>query len=106
MHRHGGSGPAVRDISHPGQVHVHDAGVQSSLAVVGDLVTRGVIVVETGGHGSYVLRREIIKEGPEIFRRSGKTQISSLYCFVGSEIKGNIKLLLILIIKRRYQLDN
>ena len=62
MHCHGGPGPAVRDISHPGEVHVHDAGVESSLAVVRDLVTRGVIVVETGGHGSHVLGREIIEE--------------------------------------------
>ena len=75
MHGHGGPGPAVRDVPHPGQVHVHDPRVQSSLAVVGDLVTRAVVVVEAGGHGSHVLRREIIKEGPEIFRRSENTQI-------------------------------
>ena len=76
MHGHGGPGPAVRDVSHPGQVHVHDAGIESGLTVVRDLVTRGVIVVQTGGHGRHVLRGEIIKEGPEIFRRSEKFHIS------------------------------
>ena len=79
VHCHGGSGPAVRNISHPGQVHVHNPGIQSCLPVVRDLVTGGVVVVETRGHGSHVLRGEIIKEWPEIFRRSGKIPISKFF---------------------------
>ena len=54
MHGHVSSGPPVRNVSHPSEVHVHDPGVKARLPVVGYLVTGSVIVVETRGHGRHM----------------------------------------------------
>ena len=37
VHGHAGAGPPVRDIPHAVQVHVHDACIQTGLAVEGNL---------------------------------------------------------------------
>ena len=45
MHGHVGPGPAVRNVPHLHQIHVHDASVEASLAIVGNLVSRRVIMI-------------------------------------------------------------
>ena len=74
MHGHGGPNPPIRDVPHPVQVHVHDASIQSSLPIIWNLVSLWAIVVHAGSHGCYVAGWKIIKERPEIFRRSEQGQ--------------------------------
>ena len=62
MHRHGGSGPAVRNVPHPLEIHVHDPGIETGRPVVRHLVTWRVVVVETRRHRRHVLRGKVVKE--------------------------------------------
>ena len=68
MHGHVSSGPAVRNVSHPVEIHVHDPSIETSAAIVRHLVPDSVIVIQTRRHGCHVLRGEVVKEGPKIFR--------------------------------------
>ena len=62
VHGHVGSCPAIRDVSHLVEVHVHDASIESCLAIEGNLVPGSVVMIETGSHGCHVLGGEVIKE--------------------------------------------
>ena len=68
MHGHSGSGPSIRNVPHPLEVHVHDPGIEAGGSVVRDLVPWRVVMVQARRHGCHVLRGEVVKEGPKIFR--------------------------------------
>ena len=66
--------PAVWYPPHPLEVHVHDPGVEPALAVEGNKVTRGTVVVEAWRHRRYLFGGKIIEESPEVFRRPADKQ--------------------------------
>ena len=66
MHGHGSSGPSVRNVPHPHEIHVHDPGIEAGRPVVRNLVAGRVVVVQARSHRRHVLRGKVVKEGPKI----------------------------------------